>query len=96
MSLAPDEGLRVLFVTRRSSGVGRRMESVLATLQTRTRNGVRVYTIDADADSDLVERLGVRQVPALVFMKDRQSVAQICGRATLDEIKSVLAALSAE
>jgi thioredoxin-like negative regulator of GroEL len=89
-----DSGLRLLFVTRRTSGVGRRMESVLATLQSRKHDGVRIHRVDADAEPDLVGRLGVDQIPTLVFIKDRRSVAQICGRATLDEIESVLAAVS--
>jgi thioredoxin-like negative regulator of GroEL len=89
-----DSGLRLLFVTRRTSGVGRRMESVLATLQSRKHDGVHIHKVDADAEPDLVGRLGVDQIPTLVFIKDRRSVAQICGRATLDEIESVLAAVS--
>jgi thioredoxin-like negative regulator of GroEL len=86
--------LRLLFVTRRTSGVGRRMESVLATLQSRGHDGLSIHRVDADAEPDLVGHLGVDQIPTLVFIKNRRSVAQICGRATLDEIESVLAAVA--
>jgi thioredoxin-like negative regulator of GroEL len=89
-----NDELRLLFVTRRTSGIGRRMESVLATLQARKRDGVSIRTVDADAEPELVGQLGVEQIPTLVFVKNRRSVAQICGRATLDEIESLIAAVS--
>jgi thioredoxin-like negative regulator of GroEL len=87
--------LRLLFVTRATSGVGRRMESILATLQTRKRDSVQIQRVDADVETDLVGRLGVDQIPTLVFVKDRRSVARISGRATLEEIENVLATITA-
>ena len=90
-----DDAVRLLFVTRRTSGIGRRMESVLATLQARKRDGISIRKIDADAEPELVGHLGIDQIPTLVFVKNRRSVAQICGRATLDEIENVIAAVSA-
>ena len=87
--------LRLLFVTRETSGIGRRMESVLATLQTQKRDSVQIERVDADAEAELVGRLGIDQIPTLVFVRDRRSVAQIGGRATLAEIESVLARITA-
>ena len=87
--------LRLLFITRATSGVGRRMESILATLQTRKRDSVQIQRVDADVETDLVGRLGVDQIPTLVFVKDRRSVARISGRATLEEIENVLATIAA-
>jgi thioredoxin-like negative regulator of GroEL len=87
--------LRLLFVTRATSGVGRRMESILATLQTRKRDSVQIERVDADAEAELVEQLGIDQIPTLVFVKDRRSVARIGGRATLAEIENILARISA-
>jgi thioredoxin-like negative regulator of GroEL len=87
--------LRLLFVTRATSGVGRRMESILATLQTRKRDSLRIQRVDADVEGDLVGRLGIDQIPTLVFVKDRRSVARISGRATLEEIENVLASIAA-
>jgi thioredoxin-like negative regulator of GroEL len=87
--------LRLLFITRATSGVGRRMESILATLQTRKRDSVQIQRVDADVETDLVGRLGVDQIPTLVFVKDRRSVARISGRATLEEIENVLATITA-
>jgi thioredoxin-like negative regulator of GroEL len=71
------------------------MESILATLQTRKRDSVQIQRVDADVETDLVGRLGVDQIPTLVFVKDRRSVARISGRATLEEIENVLATIAA-
>jgi thioredoxin-like negative regulator of GroEL len=87
--------LRLLFVTRATSGVGRRMESILATLQTRKRDSVHIERVDADAEAELVGQLGIDQIPTLLFVKDRRSVARIGGRATLAEIENILARISA-
>ena len=87
--------LRLLFVTRATSGVGRRMESILATLQTRKGDSVQIERVDADAEAELVGHLGIDQIPSLVFVKDRRSVARIGGRATLAEIENILARISA-
>ena len=86
--------MRLLFVTSRTSGVGRRMESILATLQARRHGSVDIETVDADTQPELVGQMGVDQIPTLVFMKNRRLVARICGRATLDEIERVLAAIA--
>ncbi len=87
--------LRLLFVTSATSGVGRRMESILATLQTRKRHSVQIQRVDADDDAELVGRLGIDQIPTLVFVKNRRSVARIGGRATLEQIENTLASLAA-
>jgi thioredoxin-like negative regulator of GroEL len=87
--------LRLLFVTSATSGVGRRMESILATLQSRKRDSVQIQRVDADVEADLVGRLGIDQIPTLVFVKGRRSVARISGRATLEEIENVLASIAA-
>ena len=93
-SAAPPPAGRVdvLFVTRRTSGVGRRMESVVASLQTRNRARVAVRVVDADAQPELVEHLGVRDVPAVVFVQDRHPVACLQGRATLEDLEEILRA----
>jgi thioredoxin-like negative regulator of GroEL len=80
----------VLLVTRRTSGVGRRMESVLARLQVRERDRVRVARIDADDRPDLVERLGVQEIPSIVMFKGRKRFACLRGRATLGDVEKTL------
>jgi thioredoxin-like negative regulator of GroEL len=87
---SPSGRVRVLFVTQKTSGVARRMESVVASLQTRNRSRVAVRVVDADEEPELVVRLGVRVIPAVVFLHDRRAVARVDGRATLEELEEVL------
>jgi thioredoxin-like negative regulator of GroEL len=85
--------LQLLFVSRRTSGVGRRMEPVVANFWMRHRSQFSIRRVDADADTELVERLGVRDVPALVFVRDRRPVKRIEGRASVKELEAALAEL---
>jgi thioredoxin-like negative regulator of GroEL len=68
------------------------MESIVASLQTRNRGRVAVRTIDADAEPQLVKTLGIRDAPALVFVRDHRAVARLQGRATLEELERILEA----
>lgn len=86
--------VQLIFVTRRTSGVGRRMESVVASLQSHNRDRVAIRKVDADDDADLVAQLGVREVPALVFRHGDGSVVTLEGRATLEELEHALDACS--
>jgi thioredoxin-like negative regulator of GroEL len=86
----------VLLVTRRTSGVGRRMESVLARLQVRERERVRVASVDADDRPDLVRRLGVHEIPSIVMFRDRRKLACLKGRATLGDVERTLSEHVAE
>ena len=63
MTEADSAEIVVVFVTRRSSGIGRRMESVLARLQVRERERVRILKVDADRRPDLLRGLPVRRSP---------------------------------
>ena len=80
----------VLLVTRRTSGVGRRMESVLARLQVRERNRVRVARVDADDRPDLVRGLGIQEIPSIVMFQGRKRFACLRGRATLGDVERTL------
>lgn len=82
--------VQLIFVTRRTSGVGRRMESVVASLQSRNRDRIAIRTVDADDDADLVAQLGVQEVPALVFLHGERNVVTLEGRATLEELEHAL------
>ncbi|HEY5059106.1 MAG TPA: thioredoxin domain-containing protein [Gaiellaceae bacterium] len=82
--------IQLLFVTGRTSGVGRRMESVIASLQARNRGRVAVHRLDADAQPELAAWLGVRSIPTVLFLRDRQPIACLRGRATLEELEQVL------
>jgi thioredoxin-like negative regulator of GroEL len=87
---AERDAVDVVFVSRRTSGLSRRMESVLASLQTRNRGRVSVVVVDADAEAELVARLGVDEAPAVVFLRGRRPIARFSGRATLDELEAAL------
>lgn len=81
----------VVFVTRRSSGIGRRMESVLARLQVRERDRVRILKVDADRRPDLLRGLPVEEIPSIGIYMDQKPVAWLRGRATLGDVDRVLA-----
>ncbi len=66
------------------------MESVVASLQSRNRDRIAIRKVDADDDADLVAQLGVREVPALVFLRGDRSVVTLEGRATLEELEHAL------
>ena len=91
----PHSGVLVVFFTRQTSGIGRRMESVLASLQLGGKHRVRVCRVDADVRPELVRRLRVREIPSIVIVKNMRPFAWLPGRATLGEIERVLSAEAA-
>ncbi len=80
----------LLFFTRRTSGPARRMESLIAHIARKERNRLTVVAVDADENTDLVERLAVDQIPTLVVVKDRSPVGRLEGRATGGQIDSLI------
>jgi thioredoxin-like negative regulator of GroEL len=80
----------LLFVSTKTSGVGRRMEPVIANFWMRNRERLSVRRVDADTQSDLVRRLGVHTVPALIFVRDRRPVSRLEGRASVKQLEQVL------
>lgn len=93
----PDESRRrrlhkpvLLFFTKRTSGPARRMESLIAHVARKERNRLTVVSVDADENTDLVERLSVDQIPTLVVLKDRSPVGRLEGRATGGQIDSLI------
>jgi thioredoxin-like negative regulator of GroEL len=81
----------VVFVTRRSSGIGRRMESMLARLQVRERSKVEIIRVDADRKPEFVRKLAVKEIPSLVVFRNQEPVAWLRGRATLGDVDRALA-----
>ena len=94
--MADKSDILVLLVTRRTSGVGRRMESVLARLQVRERRRLRVAQVDADDRPDLVRRLGVQEIPSIVMVRGRRRLACLNGRTTLGDVERTLSEHVAE
>ena len=87
------EGIAVVFVTSKTSGAGRRMDSVLARLQLRHRaEEVRVLRVDVDEQPELARHLDVREIPSIVMVKRMRPYAWLPGRATFADLERALAA----
>ena len=67
------------------------MESLLAHIERKDRERLRVLRVDIDVRTDLVEKLHVRDVPTLVLVIGRKVVARLDGRASAPMIEQMLA-----
>jgi len=81
----------LVFFTSPRSGPARRMESLVAHIAHKDRDRLRVLSVDVDERRDLVEKLGVRDVPTLVLVIGRKAVARLDGRASAPKIEAMLA-----
>ena len=81
--------LLVFFWSERS-GPARRMESLLAHLERKERERLRVRRVDVDANPEIAERFHVAAVPTLVLVKDRKAVSRIDGRTSAPKIEAML------
>jgi thioredoxin-like negative regulator of GroEL len=86
----PTPPVTVFFVTRRTSGIARRMESLIADLQVHIRPWARIRKIDADANADFAAKIGATEVPTIVVVKKRRIVGRLTGRATMPEIERLV------
>ncbi len=84
-----DRPLLVFFWSERS-GPARRMESLLAHLERKERDRLRVRRVDVDANPELAERFKVDVVPTLVLVKDRKAVSRLDGRTSAPRIEAML------
>jgi thioredoxin-like negative regulator of GroEL len=66
------------------------MESLLAQLERKERQRLRVRRVDVDANPDLAERFKVEVVPTLVLVKDRKAVSRLDGRTSAPRIEAML------
>jgi thioredoxin 2 len=82
--------VHLLFFTSRRSGPGRRMESLLAQLQRKERDRLRLSRVDVEQSARLAERLGVREIPTLALFVDGRPVARLAGRASSPQIERML------
>jgi thioredoxin 2 len=87
---ADDRPLLVFFTSRRS-GPARRMESLLAHLARKERDRLRIDKVDVDELPHLARRFRVGQVPSLVLVVEKRTVARLDGRATAPRIEEMLA-----
>lgn len=84
-----DRPLLVFFWSERS-GPARRMESLLAHLERKERERLRVRRVDVDESPELAERFQVTVVPTLVLVKDRKAVSRLDGRTSAPKIEAML------
>jgi thioredoxin-like negative regulator of GroEL len=80
----------LVFLSQKSSGPSRRMESLVAWVKVTQKKRLRVIDVDADQNPSLVDKLAIGQLPALVLMKDRQVLGRIEGRATGQQIDDLI------
>ena len=81
---------QLLFFTSTRSGPARRMESLVAHLARKERERLRVIQVDVDGSPDIVEKLGVEDVPTLVLVVERKPVARLSGRVSAPKIEAML------
>lgn len=89
MIVSDDRPLLVFFWSERS-GPARRMESLLAHLERKERDRLRVRRVDVDASPELAERFQVEIVPTLVLVKERRVVGRLDGRTSAPKIEAML------
>jgi thioredoxin-like negative regulator of GroEL len=87
--LNDDRPLLVFFWSERS-GPARRMESLLAHLERKERERLRVRRVDVDAQPELAAKFRIEVVPALVLVKDRVVVSRLDGRTSAPKIEAML------
>jgi thioredoxin 1 len=80
----------LVFFTSHKSGPARRMESLLAHIARKERDGLSVRRVDVDERPDIAKRFRVGEVPALALVKGKRVVATLEGRATAPKIESML------
>ena len=80
----------LVFFNHARSGPARRMESLLAHIARKERDRLRVLRVDTDDRPDLADRFGVEDVPTLVLVKDKHTVARLPGRASAPRIEQMI------
>ena len=80
----------LVFFSHERSGPARRMESLLAHIARKERGRLRVARVDVDQRPDLADRFRVDEVPTLVLVKDKRTVARIEGRTSAPRIERML------
>jgi thioredoxin-like negative regulator of GroEL len=91
-TLVPDVDRPILvFFWSARSGPARRMESLLAHLERKERERLRVRRVDVDASPELAERFRIEIVPTLVLVKEKRAVARLEGRTSAPRIEAMLA-----
>jgi thioredoxin-like negative regulator of GroEL len=84
---------RLVFFQSPASGRCRRVEGFLAqVLQRRSNHDTfRIYRVDAEAQTDLVERFGVETIPTLFVVEDKRVRASLPNPQGCRDIEKFLA-----
>ena len=85
-----DERPLLVFFWSERSGPARRMESLLAHLERKERERLRVRRVDVDASPEVAERFQVEIVPTLVLVKDKRIISRLNGRTSAPKIEAML------
>lgn len=80
----------LLFVSSARSGPARRMAGLVAWVRVTQKRRLQVVDVDADRYPAFVQRLRVKEVPALVLVSGQRVVARLEGRATGREIEQLI------
>jgi thioredoxin 1 len=80
----------LVFFWSARSGPARRMESLLAHLERKERERLRVRRVDADDHIELAEQFRVDVIPTLVLVKEKRVVARLDGRTSAPKIEQML------
>jgi thioredoxin-like negative regulator of GroEL len=80
----------LVFFSALRSGPARRMDSLLAQLARKERNRLSVTRVDVEERPELAKRFKVSQVPTLVLVKGKRSIARLEGRANAAEIEELV------
>ena len=88
--MAEDARSLLVFFTSRRSGPARRMESLLAHIARKERDGLSVKRVDVDERPDIAKRFRVSEVPALALVKGKRVVARLDGRSTAPKIEALI------
>ena len=80
----------LVFLRQTSSGPSRRMESLVAWVKVTQKKRLRVIEVDADENPNVVDKLHVGTVPALILIKDHRVMGRLEGRATGQQIDDLI------
>ena len=80
----------LVFFTHARSGPARRMESLLAHIARKERDRLRVLKVNTDERPEIAERFAIEDVPTLVLVKDKHTVARLAGRASAPRIEEMI------
>ncbi len=89
-SLAVAPKALLLFFYSPTSGPSRRMESLVSGLSVRERKRLRLRLVNADVRTDLLASFGLKDIPALVLIREHKVVACLEGRATGAQISEAI------